>query len=92
MAGWLIWWLFKRRRKRVAESPARWFWAIQLALITHPLLDAFTVYGTQLLWPLRPPPVMWSSVFIIDPLYTVWLLVACVVAWCAQARRLDRAR
>ena len=92
LAGWLIWWLFKRRRKRVAESPARWFWAIQLALITHPLLDAFTVYGTQLLWPLRPPPVMWSSVFIIDPLYTVWLLVACVVAWCAEARRLDRAR
>jgi inner membrane protein len=65
----------------------RWFWAIQLALVTHPLLDAFTVYGTQLLWPFEPPPVMWSSVFIIDPLYTVWLLLGCAVAWFARGRR-----
>src|SRR3546814_6478712 len=63
---------------RVAESPRRWFWAIQAVLLTHPLLDALTVYGTQLLWPLPLRPVMWSSVFIIDPLYTVWLLLACV--------------
>jgi inner membrane protein len=80
LVGWLLWWLFKRSGGRVAESPTRWFWAIQLVLVTHPLLDAFTVYGTQLLWPLPTPPVMWSSVFIIDPLYTVWLLVACVAA------------
>jgi inner membrane protein len=84
--GALIWWWFRRRGGRVTQSPLRWFWAIQLALVTHPLLDAFTVYGTQLWWPLSPPPTMWSSVFIIDPLYTVWLLVACVVAWIARAR------
>jgi inner membrane protein len=64
----LIWWLFKRfGNGRVAQSPLRWFWAIQLALVTHPVLDAFTVYGTQLWWPLRPHPTMGSSVFIIDP-------------------------
>ena len=58
-----IWWLFRRfGNGRVAASPTRWFWAIQLALVTHPLLDAFTVYGTQLLWPFAPPPAMWSSV------------------------------
>ena len=86
LLGWLIWWLFKRRGKRVAESPARWFWAIQLALVTHPLLDAFTVYGTQLFWPLHTPPVMISSLFIIDPLYTAWLLAACVAAWFAREK------
>jgi inner membrane protein len=86
LVAWLIWWLCKRRGKRVAESPTRWFWAIQLALVTHPLLDAFTVYGTQLWWPLHPPPAMWSSVFIIDPAYTVWLLIGCVVAWFARER------
>ena len=87
LVGWLVWWLFKRfGNGRVAASPARWFWAIQLALITHPLLDAFTVYGTQLWWPLTPPPAMWSSMFIIDPLYTVWLLGACVAAWFLRER------
>ena len=76
----LVWWLYKRRGGRVAASPLRWFFAMQAALITHPVLDAFTVYGTQLWWPLKTPPTMWSSVFIIDPLYTLWLLIACVVA------------
>ncbi|MFC3716780.1 metal-dependent hydrolase [Luteimonas soli] len=86
LLGWLIWVFFRRRGGRVAESPKRWFWAIQLALLTHPLLDAFTVYGTQLLWPLPLRPVMWSSVFIIDPLYTVWLLAACVAAFFLRER------
>lgn len=82
-----IWWLFKRfGNGRVAASPVRWFWAIALALVTHPLLDAFTVYGTQLWWPLTPPPAMWSSVFIIDPLYTVWLLIGVLVAAFAGPR------
>ncbi|MDR1074795.1 MAG: metal-dependent hydrolase [Xanthomonadaceae bacterium] len=86
--AWLVWWLCKRRGGRVAESPVRWFFAILLALVTHPLLDAFTIYGTQLWWPLRPHPTMWGSVFIVDPLYTVWLLLGCVVAWFARARRI----
>ena len=81
LLAWAIWAFFRRRGGRVAESPVRWFWAILLALVTHPVLDAFTVYGTQLWWPLPVRPAMWSSVFIIDPLYTIWLLVACIAAW-----------
>lgn len=86
LVAWAIWAWFRARGGRVAQAPTRWWWAILLALITHPLLDAFTVYGTQLLWPLPLRPVMWSSVFIIDPLYTVWLALACGVAWWARER------
>ncbi len=85
--GALLWAWLRSRGGRVAEAPRRWFWAMQLALLTHPLLDAFTVYGTQLLWPLHPPPAMWSSVFIIDPLYTVWLIIGCAAAWWLRERR-----
>lgn len=81
LLAWAIWAFFKRRGGRVTESPRRWWWAILLALVTHPLLDAFTVFGTQLLWPLPSRPEMWSSLFIIDPLYTLWLLAACIAAW-----------
>ena len=90
LLAWAIWAFCRHRGKRVAQAPARWFWAIQLALVTHPLLDAFTVYGTQLLWPLATPPVMWSSVFIIDPGYTLWLLFGVVVAVFAGARPVAR--
>lgn len=64
-----------------AISRWRWWLAVWLVLVTHPLLDAFTVYGTQLWWPLPGPPVMWASVFIIDPLYTLPLLIAGLLAW-----------
>lgn len=87
LAALAIWAWFRSRGGRVTESPVRWFWAILLALVTHPLLDAFTVYGTQLLWPFQPPPAMWSSLFIIDPLYTIWLLAACIAAWVLRERR-----
>lgn len=60
----------------------RWLtWTtVWLALTTHALLDAFTTYGTRLLWPLNDVAVTWSSIFIIDPLYTLPLLVAVVMA------------
>lgn len=86
LLAWAIWALFRRRGGRVAASPVRWWWAILLALATHPVLDAFTVYGTQLWWPLPVRPAMWSSVFIIDPLYTLWLLAACIAAWWLRER------
>lgn len=53
---------------------------IWLVLTGHVLLDGLTSYGTQLLWPLARPPVAWSSLFIIDPLYTLPLLAVVLVA------------
>ena len=72
----LLWWMLKRFWRPVQEAPLAWFFAITLALVTHPLLDAHTVYGTQLWWPFPVNPTMWSTLFIIDPLYTLPLLAA----------------
>ena len=55
-----------------------WFLAIFLALVTHPILDSFTVYGTQIFWPIWEYPVSLSTIFIIDPLYTLPLLFGCI--------------
>ncbi len=54
---------------------ARWWLALWLALFTHPLLDNMTIYGTQLLQPFTDHPYWIGSVFIIDPLYTLPLLI-----------------
>ena len=77
-AALLIWLALKRWWAPVRGAPRQWFLAISLALITHPLLDAHTAYGTQLLWPLAVTPTSWSTLFIIDPLYTLPLLVAVI--------------
>ncbi|TNE73425.1 MAG: metal-dependent hydrolase [Gammaproteobacteria bacterium] len=65
------------RRWKPQLSFRRWLALTGLVLITHPLLDAFTTYGTQLFWPFGSPVAI-SSIFIIDPLYTVPLLVGCL--------------
>jgi len=74
-------WLAKRfKLHKDGEGYGKLLLTIWLILITHPLLDAFTSYGTQLWWPLRPTPASWSSVFIIDPFYTVPLLAGVLIA------------
>ncbi|TAA45866.1 metal-dependent hydrolase [Corallincola spongiicola] len=72
----------------------RWrFWGATLmawlCLVTHPLLDCFTSYGTQLFWPLASPPIAWSTIFIIDPLYTLPLLIGIGVSLWLLRRRQD---
>ena len=59
----------------------RWVLFVWCILFTHALLDVFTVYGTQVFWPLTTPPAGIGSIFIIDPLYTVPLIVGGVLAW-----------
>jgi inner membrane protein len=60
----------------------RWWWAVWLALVTHPLLDAMTIYGTRLLLPFSDEPLGLGSLFIVDPLYTLPLLTGLgVVLW-----------
>ena len=47
-----------------------WLWLFFLGIITHPMLDMFTNYGTQFLWPLDYR-ITFNTVFVVDPLYTL---------------------
>ncbi|MCB0536321.1 MAG: metal-dependent hydrolase [Bacteroidetes bacterium] len=46
-----------------------------LALFTHILLDAFTAYGTQMFLPFSDYRVSFDSINIVDPVYTIPLIV-----------------
>ena len=48
---------------------------IFLALVTHVLLDALTAFGTQLLLPFSSTRVSWDSINVVDPVYTLLLLL-----------------
>jgi inner membrane protein len=80
LASPVVAWLIARLNRGAGTSFREWLALAWLALVTHPLLDAFTVYGTQLLLPFSDYPVGVGSVFIIDPLYTVPLLVGVIAA------------
>lgn len=83
IGAWLISRYHHWRDMPLPYSTRRLALAMTLVLTTHPILDSFTVYGTQLFWPLQDPlqitPISIASVFIIDPLYTLPLLVAVIV-------------
>ena len=67
----------KKILKQEKLSYFLWYWSIFLILLTHSLLDIFTTWGTQLLWPL-PIKFDLHSVFVVDPLYTLPLVLGLV--------------
>jgi inner membrane protein len=64
----------RRLYAALKDDRLRVYVAVFLCLTTHALLDSFTIYGTQLFWPIWPEPLGLGSIFIIDPLYTLPLL------------------
>ena len=73
-------WLINKLHPQHREHSRQWAIMIYLVFATHVLLDSLTAYGTQILWPFITTPVAWSSIFIIDPLYTLPLLVGVIAA------------
>lgn len=72
-------WLWVKLLRRPALFKATVV-AIALVLLTHPLLDTLTIYGTQLALPFTDYPFGVGSIFVIDPLYTLPLLLGTGVA------------
>jgi len=72
--------LIRKLHPQWARYRTRWYLLVFLAFYTHVLLDCLTVYGTQIFWPLRVPPVMGSTVFIIDPSYSLPLFIGVLTA------------
>ena len=47
---------------------------------THGLLDACTSYGTLLFWPFSDYRFAWNNISIIDPLFTIPILILILIA------------
>lgn len=43
------------------------------------LLDAFTSYGTHLLWPLSNDRIAWNIISIVDPIFTTVLFITLII-------------
>ncbi len=63
------------------------FWS----LVTHPLLDAHTTWGTQLFWPFEYR-LAYKNIFVADPLYTVPFLILVIAALCYKRSNTKRTK
>lgn len=66
--------------KRWLDSFRQTFLYCTAGYASHGLLDACTSYGTQLLWPFSDARIGWNNISIIDPLFTLPLIVLVLVA------------
>ena len=75
LLGWLI---SKIEKNKIifVRATLMVFWC----LFTHVLLDMFTSWGTQILWPLKSRFAL-KTIFVIDPLYTIPLLISLIYVW-----------
>lgn len=73
--GWLLVRLYKKEDASFKDWTKLMFWG----LFTHPVLDAFTTWGTQLFWPISTK-ISFKNIFVIDPLYTVPFMVCLIWA------------
>jgi inner membrane protein len=76
LAALAIWLLLKRRPPFAAL-----YAAATVGYATHGLLDACTTYGTVLLWPFSYRRFSWDLISIVDPIFTLILLIGLLPAW-----------
>jgi inner membrane protein len=74
LAAPLLGWLVHKIHKNRLATRKDWNWLFFWSLVTHPLLDANTTWGTQLFWPFEYR-VAYKNIFVADPLYTVPFLI-----------------
>ena len=74
LAALLLWPLLRRHM----PLGALYRYAL-LGYATGGLLDACTSYGTHLFWPFSQEPVAWSVIAIVDPVFTLALLIPLLI-------------
>jgi len=76
-------WLISKIERRSIASWKDWSLLMFWGLFTHPVLDSFTTWGTQLFWPFEIR-LAFKNIFVIDPLYTLPFLFFLILAMRAE--------
>jgi len=71
-----LWGLFFRKNYKFYQI---YFFSF-LGFATHGIIDAFTSYGTLLYWPFSNIRIAWNLISIVDPLFTIPLLLFLIIS------------
>lgn len=77
--GWLVYKLYNRGKRYNTSTLKDWRLLFFWSLFTHPILDCFTPYGTQLFYPFTDYRVAFNNISVVDPLYTIPFLICLIV-------------
>jgi len=79
LLGYLIWRWYGKSNAQNSLSLKHWMGMFSLTILSHPLLDVCTSYGTQLLAPFSNHRFAIDAIAVIDPLYTLILFISVIV-------------
>ena len=82
-------WLITKVHKDTKPLLNKWMLLTFVVLNGSVLLDLFTIYGTQIFWPLDATPLAVPTLFIIDPLFTLPILIGVSGALFLKNHRLN---
>ena len=78
---YLIYKRYNRKTYMQAEASLKqWQWMFFLSLVTHPILDCFTTYGTQFLLPFSDQRIAFNNIAVADPAYTLPFMICLIIA------------
>jgi inner membrane protein len=80
LSAWIIYKRYSRLSYSQPSADLRdWITMFLWVLITHPILDCFTTYGTQILLPFSDHRVAFNNIAVADPLYTLPFLICLII-------------
>ena len=79
LLGWLVHKLYDSGKRLHITTQKDWTKLFFWSLFTHPILDCFTPYGTQLFAPFSNYRVALNNIAVADPLYTAPFLICLIV-------------
>ncbi len=85
LAAPILGWLVSKIEKKLEVGWKDWSNLFFWSLVTHPLLDAHTAWGTQFFWPLDLR-LAYKNIFVADPLYTLPFLIFVILT---MTRKID---
>ncbi|MDO5971011.1 metal-dependent hydrolase [Flavivirga aquimarina] len=77
--GWLFYKLYNSGKRLHTTTKNDWIKLFFWSLFTHPILDCFTPYGTQLFAPFSNYRVAFNNIAVVDPIYTLPFLICMIV-------------
>lgn len=77
--GWIAFKLYNTGSRVYTTSLKDWILLFFWSIFTHPILDCFTPYGTQIFAPFSDYRVAFNTISVADPFYTIPFLLCMII-------------
>lgn len=88
--GWITFNLYNSRKRIGTTTQNDWVQLFFWSIFTHPILDSFTPYGTQLFTPFSDYRVAFNTIAVADPAYTIPFLLCMIILMFFNRKRSRR--